>query len=131
MRNSLFQIFVCVIVLSTPCLAIADPLSEARLTELEQTVRSLQQRIAVIEARLNQTGNSSPVASFKTGTPNDINNWRQLRKGMSEQEVERLLGSPGKISVNVISTTWYYNYPTGGRIDFDATSRKVDAWTEP
>jgi outer membrane protein assembly factor BamE (lipoprotein component of BamABCDE complex) len=58
-------------------------------------------------------------------------NWRQLRMGMTEGDVEQLLGVPGKVDANQYSTTWYYGYPVGGTVRFGGSSRTVESWREP
>jgi hypothetical protein len=50
---------------------------------------------------------------------------------MAESDVEQLLGSPSKVDVNEYFITWYYGYPSGGRVQFDAEQRIVEGWTEP
>ncbi len=116
--------------LAAPVVVFSEPAIEARLSELEQTVQQLQQRISTLETK---PGQSSPEASvvLRPGNSNEIRNWRQLRKGMSEQDVERLLGSAGKVDVSEYTIWWYYNYPGGGSVMFDAQSRKVKVWQKP
>ncbi len=129
MKNNLLKIAVCIIILTAPSLAFSDPASEARVAEFERTVRNLQQRVAELEARLVQADEVARTTSINPGNSGDIQNWRQLRKGMSEHDVERLLGSPEKI-IALSDIQWYYNYPRG-LVYFSAESRKVDGWMEP
>ena len=57
----------------------------------------------------------------------DRSQWRKLQRGMSEDDVRRLLGEPGKVSVARSYEFWYY---AGGDVAFDKKGR-VDSWDEP
>jgi SmpA / OmlA family len=97
---------------------------DSRVQKLEEAVRVLERRVAILEDELREETAPTPVAS---GTAN----WRKLRNGMSQEDVEQLLGSPSKVDANLYSIAWYYGYPSGGRVQFDARSRKVEGWNEP
>ena len=103
---------------------------EARLAEVERIAEQLQQRVAALEALLAQTPPpKAPIGS--PGNAQDIRNWRQLRKKMTESDVERLLGSPTKVDNFGTFIVWAYDPPTGGSVQFDADSGKVEGWHEP
>lgn len=113
MKNNLLKITGFTIILFVPSFALSEPASEARIADLERTDRNLQQRVAALEARLSPADEGARTTSIKPGNSNDIQNWRQLRMGMSEHDVERLLGSPEKIIVyGEYSFNWFYNYPS-------------------
>ncbi|NHQ59837.1 outer membrane protein assembly factor BamE [Chlorobium sp. BLA1] len=128
MTNKLIKIAVCIIILIAPSLAFSAPASEARIAELERTILNLQQRIAALEAQPVQDDEGARTTSVKPGNSGDIKNWRQLRLGMKEQDVERLLGSPRKVIATEVFFVWYYS---GGNVNFNAESGKVDGWSEP
>jgi len=109
--------------------AVAQSASGDRVAELERTVKQLESRISALEARLNKPEPSRSASV--TGDAKDIRNWRQLRPKMMEADVERLLGVAGKVDVNEYFFTWYYSYPSGGRVRFNAKSRLVEEWSEP
>lgn len=103
---------------------------ERRVAELERLVSQLQQRLAKLEKRDGEnTGARSQAAA--TGDWKNRSNWRQLRRGMTEEDVRRLLGEAGKVDVNEYFFTWYYGYPGGGSVQFDTESRRVESWSEP
>ena len=102
--------------------AIAQSNDDSRVARLEETVRLLEQRVATLEAQLHAAPTPAPVAPAKA-------NWRKLRNGMSEADVERLLGSPSKVNANQVTFVWWYD--ATGFVRFDATSRNVVAWNEP
>lgn len=105
--------------------AMAQTDGDARMSKLEEKVRLLEQRVAALEGQSRGGAATSSVAPDKV-------NWRKLRNGMSEADVEQLLGSPSKVESNIVFTTWYYgHYPTGGQVQFDTTSQTVEGWHEP
>jgi hypothetical protein len=108
--------------LLAPMQAFAQESSiESKVRALEDTVQLLERRMASLEAELRE---QSAPASIPSGKEN----WRKLEKGMSEADVERLLGSPSKIDAYGPMTIWHYG---GGSVRFDGDSRTVNAWFEP
>ncbi len=97
---------------------------ESKVQKLEATIRVLERRLSDLEEQQRARSASSPVASDKV-------NWRKLQKGMSEGDVEKLLGSPSKVDTYSSFTIWHYGSPRGGRVQFDGSSRSVDGWREP
>lgn len=110
--------------------ALAQTSIEARIAELELLVSELQQRISMLETQLQNPALNS-VPTIATGDARNIQNWRQLRLGMSEQGVEGLLGSPERVVANQFFFVWYYEYPFGGKVEFDSPKRTVRSWNEP
>lgn len=53
--------------------------------------------------------------------PRDRQGWRQLEMGMSEEEVEELLGAPGSVDADRRGVTWHYDIT--GYVDFDSRSQ--------
>ena len=102
----------------------AQSSDDVRVQRLEEAVRALERRVATLENQLRERKAPATVASGKV-------NWRKLQNGMSEGDVELLLGSPSKVDVNPSFITWYYGYPLGGRVQFNADSRAVQGWSEP
>ena len=101
----------------------AQPNLEAKVEKLEHTIRALERRIEALEEQLRQRSSRTPVASDKM-------NWRKLQRGMSEGEVEKLLGSPARVDAMGAFTFWHYG-DHGGRVTFEGGSRTVYAWSEP
>lgn len=104
--------------------ALAETSSESRLQRLEDAVRVLEQRVAALEEQLRAAATPTAVAPGKA-------NWRKLRNGMSEGEVEQLLGSPSRVDNMGPIVFWYYGYPVGGAVQFDGRNRTVKGWQEP
>ncbi|MBP3194010.1 outer membrane protein assembly factor BamE domain-containing protein [Natronogracilivirga saccharolytica] len=102
---------------------------DSRITELEQVVASLQQRIIELETIVQgQQESGQPVAA--KGNWQELRNWRQLQRGMTMQQVEELLGEPEKVNAGGTLTFWYWDYPGGPQVSFDR-SNKVYGWSEP
>jgi hypothetical protein len=115
----LFALFV--LLFASNGQSFAQSSTESRVDKLEETVRTLERRVATLEDQLRQR-NATP------SIPSDKANWRRLKKGQSEADVERLLGSPTKVEAGPI-TTWRYGDGHGGSVDFyDGT---VEGWSEP
>lgn len=49
---------------------------------------------------------------------------------MSKGEVERILGTPEKVTDLGFQIMWYYGYPLGGEVRFDRDG-KLESWSEP
>jgi outer membrane protein assembly factor BamE (lipoprotein component of BamABCDE complex) len=104
--------------------ASAQSTVEARVQKLEETIRVLEQRIANLEGQRRE-------GSTRPSVTNDKVKWRKLQKGMSEGDVEELLGSPEKVDAFGSFTIWHYGRTNGGQVEFGGESRTVRAWHEP
>ena len=62
-----------------------------------------------------------------TSSRDDKTQWRKLQRGMSKDDVRKLIGEPGKVSVGKYFEFWYY---AGGDVSFDSKGR-LDSWDEP
>jgi hypothetical protein len=102
---------------------IAQSTAESRVDKLEETVRSLERRVATLEDQLLQR-NAAPSIS-----PDKVN-WRRLKKGLTEADVETLLGSPTKVEAGPI-TTWHYGDGNGHGGSVDFYDGAVNGWSEP
>jgi len=103
---------------------LAQSSVDSRVQRLEETVQALERRIASLEAQLREQSTPTRAAPGKE-------NWRKLQNGMSEGDVEKLLGSPSHVSSNQVFISWRYDVPSVGYVEFNAKSRKVESWIEP
>ena len=126
-RMIIFSVFLIFLLPST--VAFSESETNARLRELERFVKQLEQRVVALEAQIQHAEQKSLI--IKPGNSSNVLNWRQLRMGMTEKEVERLLGSAGKVDASKYFITWYYNYPSGGYVRFEPKHRIVEEWSEP
>jgi hypothetical protein len=109
------------------CLGTAGPVfaqsaADARIQKLEERISALESRVAFLEAQLRERPAVSQVAPDKV-------NWRKLKRGMSESEVEQLLGSPERVDARIAVVEW--SYPGYGSVSFDTDSHRVRSWSEP
>jgi hypothetical protein len=113
-----------IFLLLAPCVVFPQSGVDARLQKLEETSQVLERRVATLEDQLREQNAPARVAPDKV-------NWRKLRKGMSEDEVEQLLGSPSRVDVFGVIAIWHYGDASRGQVRFDADKHTVDAWSEP
>ena len=103
----------------------------ASAQSLEDRVRELERRIEQLEKQVAQP--TPPVGASKpaTGRPDgwrQRENWRSLKRGMTERDVSSVLGEPQKVSSYPSWRVW--NYPGGGSARFGSDDR-LDGWDEP
>jgi hypothetical protein len=65
-------------------------------------------------------------AENATAAAKDRSQWRKLQRHMTKDDVRKLLGDPGTVSVSRFAESWYY---TGGNVTFDGKGR-VQMWSE-
>jgi|AntDeeMinimDraft_5_1070356.scaffolds.fasta_scaffold18810_2 outer membrane protein assembly factor BamE (lipoprotein component of BamABCDE complex) len=111
---------------------------KSKIEVLQSKVKILQKKISQLEnkiARLEKLLSSDKATSVSSqhGVNSDgwkdKQNWKKLKKGMSKEEVKKVLGKPGKIRTASYGDTWYYPDVLGGRVNFDAG--RVEGWSEP
>lgn len=143
MRSRLALIASCVLLVA-PGFALADKASEAAL---EKRVKTLEQRVAELEAKLESIAArpAAPATPAVTVVPHvaqpnapapppvwgDPAKWAQIKQGMSWSEVRRLLGAPGRTTTGVFGEVWYYPDESGGRVVFDRDSRVAEFNSPP
>ena len=66
-------------------------------------------------------------AQSNAQTAKDRSQWRMLKKGMSKDEVRKLLGEPDRVTVSKLFETWSFGV---GIVSFDGKGH-VDFWSEP
>jgi hypothetical protein len=106
--------------------SLADSKSEAntaRIEKLEALVTSLEKRVSALEGPSGQ----KPAAA--QDVPNQLANWRSLRKGMSKKQVKDLLGEPDKVSAAGSTETWYWSASYGSTVTF--YDERLFGWREP
>ena len=93
-----------------------------KITELEKRIKDLEAILKIYHAPENKESDE---------TYGWLNNksWRNLRKGMSENEVKNLLGDPLK-TVEGSKTIWYYPNFYRSYVSFDEKGN-LTGWIEP
>jgi hypothetical protein len=89
----------------------------SKLTAAEQ--QTLAEDITSLLAGARRTENS-------TAAGKDRSQWRKLQRHMTKDEVRKILGDPGTVSVSRFAESWYY---TDGNVTFDGKGR-VQMWSE-
>ena len=102
---------------------------DKEILQLRQKISELEAKIEELEGRLNEC-----VASRKKETADEYGwqnkmNWRKLEMGMSQSQVQSILGKPTKVIMGV-KTLWYYPNIYGGFVSFDKSGNTV-GWNEP
>jgi SmpA / OmlA family len=99
--------------------------SDLRVDRLEAEVRDLQLRLSKIEAA--QGGFVADQRSESSGLGwKSLSNWRQLKTGMTPEQVRAILGEPRRIEGGGLAR-WFYS--NGGESTF--MQEKLYAWKEP
>ena len=90
----------------------------------------LEKRIAKLENLLlaPERSQKKPVIRSKNDWRNKAN-WKLLRKGMTKQEVEQILGEPPKINASINGDFWYYPDALGGIVRFHPQDF-LQSWVE-
>lgn len=131
-RNRFFSWLSLLIILSVgfPTSVLPQDLNQ-KIKELAQRITRLEKRIERLEGIIleSQKSQAKPIV----GSPNkwkDKANWRLLKKGMSKNEVERILGEPPKIVANsYYGDIWYYPDVQGGNASFSKEDL-LTSWDE-
>jgi len=94
-------------------------------TDLEQRVSDLENRVTAIEEALSET----ETIDISDKRWQEVEIWRQLRVGMSEKQVQELLGRPLRVNGGAMAT-WYYS-ETGFHSYVVFQRGRLIRWTEP
>jgi len=116
---------LAVIVFGTLTCAVASAQS------LEDRVRDLERRVQQLEKQATQPTTSVSVPKPASSQPDgwrQRDNWRSLRRGMTEGDVRSILGEPGRVDSFSSFSNW--GYAEGGTAHFDRNGR-LDGWSEP
>jgi TolA-binding protein len=99
---------------------------QKQVSELEKKVGDLEKRIEQLESRPSQVSqDKSLIKNINKQT------WRQLRNGMTTEDIRELFGEPDKVDGGTYTTTWWYKSGRSiGYISFDEHKR-VTSWSEP
>ena len=127
MKLSLFLIFIFFIF--NPVLA------QPKVEDLKQKIIDLEKRISRLEKIISSGENQTKIKTYSEVWKN-IDIWRELRMGMSPNEVKNILGEPTKIDMVIMESfqneTWLYSSSLYfARVVFDYNSQKLVRWKTP
>ena len=94
-------------------------------TALEQRVSDLENRVTAIEEALSET----ETIGISDKRWQEVEIWRQLRVGMSEKQVQELLGRPLRVNGGAMARWYYSEHRFHSYVVFQ--SGKLFSWTEP
>ena len=122
--SALLLCFVAAIAIAAATSAPKQTVEE-RVALLEKHVADLQERVSKLEKQL--TGRFIPVTEGRE-EKSAVGPWRALHKGMTKDEVKKLLGEPKDMMKLNEYDVW--DYAGGGSVRFDGSGR-VEGWYEP
>jgi hypothetical protein len=126
MRATRLVALAALLALAAPGGGAAEPAADTCPTQkalLEKRLAFLQQRLQQLEHELA----SRPRPDADREAWRDPGTWHSLRNGMSEAEVLRILGAPGRVTGYYGFVRWEYPDALGARVDFDERGRLI-AW---
>jgi predicted nuclease with TOPRIM domain len=103
---------------------------------LLQEISKLKSKVDSLEAKLKELDQITYKVELESSKPSvkwmDLSNWRKLQKGLKEEEVIRLLGTPTQRMANTQRsvTLRYYGYGKSGSVVIDSYLG-VSTWGEP
>ena len=96
-----------------------------RIDQLESEIQAIKLRLLKIESAQG-SANADQKPAIQAEGWKSLSTWRQLKSGMSPNEVRAILGEPGRVNGGEIAN-WYY--ANGGMSTF--MQDKLYRWTEP
>ena len=126
MRPRRFLALAALLALVAPVGRAGEPATDSCPTQralLEKRLAFLQQRLQDLEHELA----SRPPAEATRDAWRNAGVWQSLRNGMSEAEVLRILGPPGRTTTYYGFQRWEYPDALGARVNFDESGRLI-AW---
>lgn len=115
----------------------------AQMQKLKTQLEALQARVQVLEQTPTkaQTSAMPSTASVATEAAAQVRQqeaavrqgWKQLKDGLSQDEVKGLLGAPPQTFMLSGKLVWYYYYPAvgGGSVMFDSIGHVVGHQAPP
>jgi hypothetical protein len=128
MRNTLLvSVLIAASIISR---AYGDDTAD-KIRRLEARIIQLEQRLAALEENTTTEKTVKQSSSSAEGL-RDKQAWRQLKIGMTKNEVTAILGEPPKINASNMGDTWFYPDSLGGLGSVSFRDREtVNSWSEP
>src|SRR5690606_21852951 len=109
---------------------VASPVfsEDQTINQLSKKIEQLENRVEILESIIaEQSKNKSEISS---SIPTDKKTWRKIKKGMTQDEVRKLLGEPLTVSGGGL-TNWYYSESLAHSWVAFTDREGVRAWNEP
>jgi len=103
-------------------------------SNLEQRVATLERKVAALETKVSTPTTSGATTQRPAATSGEVelwkdkSNWRKLERGMTMDQVRRLLGEPRTVDVNGISKYWRYSTSFSPHVHY--INNRLDGWDE-
>jgi len=117
-------IVALIVGLSQPVTAQDD-----EIQKLRQKITELENRIKDLESLLIIYGEPGAIQNETDPGWQNKKNWRKLETGMTQDQVEAVLGEPIK-KIEGVMTLWYYPNIYRGYVSFDEKGH-LTRWHEP
>jgi hypothetical protein len=109
------------------------------IQELRGVVERLDGRVRVLEqqrpepagSRSGETATEPPPGAPAVAAPGLRDRWQSVKRGMTTQEIETLLGRPTRTMKLTPKTIWYYSYTDTGNGSVVFTDDSVIDWQSP
>ena len=105
----------------------------ASAQSIDDRVRELERRVQQLEREAAKTPSTADVPKPESiqppVSPQQLEKWRSLKRGMAQSEVRTLLGEPLSEYSNEVFTRW--EYPREARLQFNGRDGRLDLWREP
>ena len=125
----LLAIFVCIsLFFLFPYSGISVSAEKDDINSLKQKITELEKRIKDLEAIIKIYHAPEDKESDQTYGWLNKKSWRNLKKGMKEDEVKKILGEPVK-TVKGSKTIWYYPNFYRSYVSFDEEGN-LTGWIE-
>lgn len=114
--------------------ALHQQIQELRGTveRLDARVRALeQQRPEPAESQSGETVTEPQPGAPAVATPGLKDRWQSVKRGLTTQEIETLLGRPTRTMKLTPKTIWYYSYSDIGNGSVVFTDDSVIDWQSP
>ena len=116
-------------------LMVGGLFAQSELEELKQQVLELEKRVAYLEEYIIKNAPIKEDMASEKELWKDVSNWKKLKKNMSQEEVEQILGKPHNIKIDSYYDweTWRYGLSMNdllaeGEVRFNLKNGKVKSW---
>ena len=106
--------------------------SQNKIEELSKKVELLEQRIEKIESLISN--DRASVKKIYQERWKNLDFWRQLKLGMTSDEVRSILGEPTRIKFDNAEELWRYGRykeKKKGELIFNFSTQKLKSWDAP
>ena len=102
---------------------------EDEIQRLQKKISELENRIVDLESLLVRYETKEKIDEDKSIGWENKKNWRKLKVGMKQEEVQAILGKPIK-AIEGVRILWYYPNLYCGLVTFDEKGN-LAGWNEP